>query len=321
MLSNALDRGSENVCVFSIVISELEFGNVERHIFAAHFVECADHATLKDRPEAFDGLGVDCSYDILTTRVINSRVWIILVERIVARILIGAKQADFVRHRFADERGESGGIHVRDHARDDVSFAADGADDWSFAGTDTAGSTAAALIPMLVFGQAADESFIDFDDSAELVDVLHESGSDLMAHEPRSFIGTEAHVTHDLQCAHALLAGEHQVNDAIPFAKGLVGVLKDGIDQDRETIAGGTPRGALRALPMPFAGWQVVYCRIAATGAANALWPSPRLQIRLAGVFVRKHRLKLRDGKLMNWLWLFAARHGVLLTMEGRYHA
>jgi hypothetical protein len=43
--------------------------------------------------------------------------------------------------------------------------------------TDAAGSTAAAaLIPMPVFGQSANESFIDFDNSAELIDVLHESG-------------------------------------------------------------------------------------------------------------------------------------------------
>jgi hypothetical protein len=33
--------------------------------------------------------------------MINGRVWVILIERIVAGILIGAKQADLVRHRFA----------------------------------------------------------------------------------------------------------------------------------------------------------------------------------------------------------------------------
>jgi hypothetical protein len=40
---------SENVRVSPIVISELELGNIERHIFAAHFVERADHSALEDR--------------------------------------------------------------------------------------------------------------------------------------------------------------------------------------------------------------------------------------------------------------------------------
>ena len=39
----------------------------------------------------------------------------------------------------------------------------------------------------------------------------------------------------DLQGADALLAGEHQVNDAEPVAKRLVRVLKDGPDRDART--------------------------------------------------------------------------------------
>ena len=54
--STPLDRRSENVHVLTIVISELEFGDIERHIFAAHFVKRADHAALEDRPKAFDSI-------------------------------------------------------------------------------------------------------------------------------------------------------------------------------------------------------------------------------------------------------------------------
>ena len=116
---------------------------------------------------------------------------------------------------FADERGESGGIDIRGHASDHISFAADSANDRRLAGTDTASSAAfATLIPMPVFCQTADESFIDFDNSAELIDIFHKRGSDLVAHEPSGFIGTEAHITENLQSTHALFAGQHQVNDA-----------------------------------------------------------------------------------------------------------
>ena len=40
---------------------------------------------------------------------------------------------------------------------------------------------------------------------------------------------------HDLQCADALLAGQHQVDDLEPVAERLVGVLEDRSDQTRRT--------------------------------------------------------------------------------------
>jgi hypothetical protein len=58
MLSASPNCRPEDVRVLPIVVAELELGNIERHIFAAHFVERTDHATLENRPEAFDGLCV-----------------------------------------------------------------------------------------------------------------------------------------------------------------------------------------------------------------------------------------------------------------------
>lgn len=65
MISAFPDRRSENVRVLPVIIAELKFGDIERHIFAAHFVKCADHATLEDRPKAFDGLCMDRADDII----------------------------------------------------------------------------------------------------------------------------------------------------------------------------------------------------------------------------------------------------------------
>ena len=152
----SFNRRSEDVRILSIIIAELELGDIERHIFAAHFVECADHAALENRPEAFDGFGVNRADDILTSRMVNSRMWIVFIERIVAQILIRTKQANFMRNRFVNEGSKSGRIHVRDYARDNISLAADCTDDWRFAGTYAASSTAAAaFIPMSVFSQPA----------------------------------------------------------------------------------------------------------------------------------------------------------------------
>jgi hypothetical protein len=46
------NRLTEDVLVAPVVVPKLKFGNVERQIFGADFVESADNATLEDRPEA-----------------------------------------------------------------------------------------------------------------------------------------------------------------------------------------------------------------------------------------------------------------------------
>jgi hypothetical protein len=93
-ISASPDRRSENIRVLTVVITELELGNIERHIFSAHFVECADYAALEYRPEAFNRLSVDCADDILTARMVNGGVRIFAVKLFVATPLICAKQAD-----------------------------------------------------------------------------------------------------------------------------------------------------------------------------------------------------------------------------------
>jgi hypothetical protein len=303
------NRCSKNVRVLPVVITELELGNIERHIFPAHFVERTDDAALEDRPEAFDGLSVDRADDVLTSRMVNSRVWIILIEGIVAWILIGAKQTDFMGDGFANERGERIGSDIRNHARNNIAFAADSADDWSFAGTDAACSaTAAAFIPMSVFGQAANESFIDFDNSAQLINVLHESSSDLVAHEPSGPIRSEAHISVDLQGAHAFLARKHKMDHAEPLPQGLVRVLENrSCDMGEAIISSG--RRAFVAQPVPLHCAVFFDLHVATTRARHAFWPTATSEIGATSIFVRKSLFPLRDGHLVNWLGLFRAGH------------
>ena len=71
MNSASLDRRSENIRVFPIIIAELELGNIERYIFPAYLVEAPDDAALEDRPETFDSLGMDCAHDILPLGMVN----------------------------------------------------------------------------------------------------------------------------------------------------------------------------------------------------------------------------------------------------------
>src|ERR1700730_7877823 len=71
MILTSFNCRTKNVRILPVVITKLELGNIERHIFSAHFVECTDDASLKDRPETLDGLSVDRADDVLTSGVVN----------------------------------------------------------------------------------------------------------------------------------------------------------------------------------------------------------------------------------------------------------
>jgi hypothetical protein len=298
---------------FSVIVAGLELRNIERHIFATHFVERSDYAALENRPESFNGLSMDCANDVLASSVIDDGVRIIS-EVLIANPLISAKQTHFMGDSFSHKSFECLGLNIRDNASNYVAFAADSADDWSFAGTNTTGSVAAAaFIRMSIFGQAADESFVNLNDPAEFIDIFHERDADPMAHIPRGFQRTKTHIAPNLPSAHAFLAGEHQMNDTVPIAERLVGVFENRASDNREAIA---IRGALFALPMPLAGFEVINLGIAAAGAMNAIGPAPRVQVSLAGVLIREHGLELWDGQLVNLFWLFRAGHSRFSIVE-----
>ena len=47
---------------------------------------------------------------------------------------------------------------------------------------------------MPVLGEAADESLIDLDNSAEFINVFHKGDADFVTHFPSGFIGAKTHV-------------------------------------------------------------------------------------------------------------------------------
>jgi hypothetical protein len=293
---------SENVPVLSIVVAELEFRNIQRHIFGAHFMECADNAALKDGPETFDRVRVDCADYILTLGVINDTMRELLAQLPIPGPLVSAKQADFVRNGFANEGLKRACLQVCDYARDHIALAANSADDWGFTGTNTTSPARAALIPMLILFLATDESFVDLYNATKLLDIFNQGNPDLVAHFPSGLIGTKAHITHDLQRTHTFLANQHKVSDLEPNSQRLVRVLKDRPGNMREAIAG--LRSALVALPTPRAVWQFVWVLGTTARATHAFGPSARYKIGAASLLIGKHRVEFGGGKLMDWFWL-----------------
>lgn len=309
LFSASLDRRSENVRILAVIVSELEFGNVQWHVLAAHFVECTDDAALENRPEAFDSLRVDCADNIFTPRMVNCAMWEVFVEPFVSGPLIGAKQADFMGDGFANESVECCSLDVGHYTRHDVALTADCANDWCFAGTDTTSSTTpAAFIPMSIFRQAADESFIDFDDTAEFINVLHESGSDFVAHEPSGPVRSEAHIAIDLQSAHTFLARKHEMDHTEPLPQGFVRILENRSCDMGEAIVGGGRR-AFVAQPVPLHCAVFLDLRVAATRARHAFWPTAASEVGATSIFIGESFFPLGDGHLVDWLGLFGAGH------------
>jgi hypothetical protein len=282
IISASCDCRSENVGVHAVIIPELELRHVERHIFGTDLVEASDNTAFEDAPEAFNRVGVDGSHDVLFAVVVN-RLVIVLGQPAIDFAFIGSEQADFVGNHFANERLSGFAGDVFQNAGDDIALAGDGTDDRSFGrGAMLAGALNA--VPMFVFVFSADEAFVHLNDAAKLVHVLFDKGgTDFVAHQPRGFDRTEAHVAPDLPRTHSLFAGQHQMGDLEPVAERLVRVLEDGARDDREPIA---VRGALFALPVPFARLKIVDLGIAAPWAMHAVGPPAGLEIGFTGVLI-----------------------------------
>ena len=281
-------------------------------------MERADHPALNQRPETFNRIRMDSTDDILAARMVDCRVREIFVQVFVSDPLIRAEQANTVRDSFANESGQGIGLHIGDDTGDHITLPLDRSGDNSLSSPASSAASIAALVFVAVLSEAADKSLIDLDNAAQLFRVFDQRGSDLVAHAPSGLIRTEAHVPLDLERAHSLFAGQHQVDDAKPLSEGLIRVLENGPGNDGEPIAGRAAGSAFGTLPMPFAGRQVIDSGIAATRAADAFWPSTDLQIGFAGIFIREELLELRDGQLMDWFRMLG--HGRSPDVEELYH-
>src|SRR6266542_2092805 len=300
--SASADRLAEDVGVVPVVVAELELGNIERQIFGTHLVESADNAALEDRPEAFDRLRMDRTDDVLARRVVDDAVRVLGIKPSVADPLVGAQQANLLRHRAAHESLKNVAAHAVDNPRDDLALALDSADYGDLARASAATSAPAALVPVPVLRLAADEGFIDLDDPHQLAEVLvRQPGSDAMAHVPGGRIGAEAHVTMDLQRADPLFAGQQQVNDPEPLPQWLIRVFEDRTDDGREAVVG-SRRGARVAEVVPRHRAVRFDLGITAAWADDEFRPAMLGEVDLAGVFVREQPLEVSDRHLVDRL-------------------
>jgi hypothetical protein len=67
----SLDGLTEDIGVLPVVIPELKLGDVQMQILFADLVESPDDPALQDRPEAFNGLSVDCAVNVLVRPMVK----------------------------------------------------------------------------------------------------------------------------------------------------------------------------------------------------------------------------------------------------------
>ncbi len=94
-----------------------------------------------------------------------------------------------------------------------------------------------------VLGFAADVGFVGFDNlvlptHGVRVGITH-GFANTVRHEPGSLVGHAEHAVH-LVCAHAFLAGGHEVRGKKPFVKRDMRALEQSSDRDRELFTAST---------------------------------------------------------------------------------
>jgi len=302
--SAACYRGSENIGVVAVVVAELKFGDVQRHIFGANLVEGANNAALQDRPETLNRVRVNRADNVLMRVVIDLLVREFLFQIVaIAGPRVGCQQANLVGNGLIDEFEHGFRVDALENLGDHFAFALNGAHDLDLAPTGIA-RTAAPLIPMAVLVLPADVGFVHLDNAHEFLKFrVLESGADAVAHVPSRLVGAEAHVAVDLPGADTLLTGRHEVDDAEPLPQINIRVLEDRPHEVRKPI--GAPLAAVGAFPAVLHGLEGIDARRATARAIGAIRPALGDQVTVAGILVGEGRLKLSDGHLHDLLGLF----------------
>lgn len=297
----------EDIRVKAVVVAELRLSDVERQVLRGDLVIAPHDGTLQQAPEALYGVRVDRAHDVLASPVIDHAMREFAAQGLVRLPCIRADQADAIRDRFADEADQGFTVDVLDHAGDHVALARDHASHNSLTGADTATRTARALpvastafVFVLVLRLAAHKGFVRLNNAHELLELaVHESGADFVADTPSGAVGTKTHFPLNLEGRNTLLADHHAVDDAEPLAQALVRVLEDGADENGKAVVRSGSR-AVVAQPVKRHRAVRLDVGIAALRAAHAIGPALADKVAFAGVIIREHRLKLRNGHLLN---------------------
>lgn len=282
-------HSTKNIGVVSVVIFELTFRNVQRHVFAAHLMIAANNRPLEDRPEAFNRLSVNRADNVFMGAVHDGLVRV-FAERLVATVFIGRQQTYLCRNCLAHETPQVTSRPCAENAGYYISLALDCADDNRLVEIFAAAFRALAAMPITAL--AADESLVHLDDTHKLLELfVLKRRADAMANIPSGFVRTEAHEALHLHGADTLLGGQHQVDDLEPVAQINLRVFENCADKMREAVSAAF--AASRTFPFEFHGLERVNAIRATARASDLLWPAARDQVVVASFLIRKELVEV----------------------------
>jgi hypothetical protein len=115
----------------------------------------------------------------------------------------------------------------------------------------------------------------------------------------------------NLERAHALLAGEHEVKNLEPCSERNLGFLEDGPCLEREAVGRAVIFAAFLALPVPRSGCALVDVIVVAAGAMRAARPTAQEQVSPARLLIGKEPIKFGKRHLANeaWFGVFVIAH------------
>lgn len=218
---------------------------------------------------------------------------------LIAHVLIGGDQTYFVANRSADKPFQRHRGSVLDHLTDQITLAADRADHTYFAASNSASSEMFAFAGVLVFFLPADESFVNFDDAHELLEVwIVHRGAESMAKIPcgmKRRLFTKKHPS-NLARRNAFLTLKDRVENLEPSKQGNFRVLENRSRRQRKTVGVSAPALGIGAFPFPRLRNVVNRLRLSASRTSRTVRPAPHNQELATSVFVRKLRHQFVEG-------------------------
>lgn len=97
------DRSPKDVRVHAVVIPEFKFSHIEREILAGNLVIGAHDSPFDDRPEAFNGVGVNRAIDVFAARVTHDAMTAKFPHIQIAAMFVCGNQPDLVGNYFVNK--------------------------------------------------------------------------------------------------------------------------------------------------------------------------------------------------------------------------
>ena len=278
---------AKDVGILAVIVSIGELREIQRQIVFAYFMECADHATFQQAPEAIQVRRMDIPAHILTLPVVHNLVRELAAQSRIAWMFVRRHQRNVLTDRIPHKVAQRQTVGILDNLADHVAFTGDSPDhgDFIVAPAMIRAFLARVTVPVL----ASEVGLVYFNLSHELgkASILHGS-ADAMAHIPGRPIGSAADDPLNLQGAYALLATQHQVDHLKPGGQRIVRILKDRLGNHGKPVAVASAAVLALADPMKWAAFHGKDLGIVAAWARHAIRPTALLQKGLARRFILK---------------------------------